>query len=111
MPRLLLPVLVGTTLALGSTFVGERSATATYPEIMGCEHSCTVAASGWPLVFVRDYPGMSVVNTADIMEVWLAADRFDWLPFLLNLVFWSALSLAAAALVRVAGRAVARSGA
>ncbi|MEA1013588.1 hypothetical protein [Sphingosinicella sp. LY1275] len=105
MPRLLLSVLIGTTLTLLSTFVGARSATATYPDIMGCEKSCTVAASGWPLVFVRDYTGMSVVDTADIMEVWFAADRFDWLPFLLNLFFWSVLSLAAIAFMWGAGRA------
>lgn len=103
MARLLLAVLIGTALTLLSTFVGMRSASATYPDIMGCEDGCTVAASGWPLVFVRDYTGMSVVNTADIMEVWFAADRFDWLPFLLNLLFWTMLSLAAIAVMARAG--------
>jgi hypothetical protein len=58
---------------------------------MGCEQSCRVAASGWPLVFVRDYTGMSVVNSADILEVWIAADRLDWLPFLANVVIWTAV--------------------
>jgi hypothetical protein len=59
---------------------------------MGCQDSCTVIATGWPLIFVRDYTGMSVVKTANIMEVWFAADRFDWLPFLLNVIFWSTLN-------------------
>ena len=58
---------------------------------MGCEQSCRVAASGWPLVVVRDYTGMSVVNSADILEVWIAADRLDWLPFLANVVIWTAV--------------------
>jgi hypothetical protein len=38
---------------------------------------------------------MSVINTADIMEVWFAADRFDWVPFLADLIFWSGLCFAA----------------
>lgn len=41
---------------------------------------------------MRDYTGMSVVNTADILEVWLAADRFDRLPFVADVAFWSALA-------------------
>lgn len=85
----------GTMLTLLSTFVRARSALAVYPEIMGCESGCTVVATGWPLTFVRDYLGMSVVNAADIMEVWFAADRFDWPPFLINAVFWSLAVLAA----------------
>jgi hypothetical protein len=86
-----LAVLAGVLLSLLSTFVGARSATATYPDIMGCEQGCQVTATGWPLVFVRDYTGMSVVKTADILEVWFAADRFDWAPFGANLAFWSLL--------------------
>ena len=93
MARLLQAMLIGAALTLLSTFVGGRSAIATYPDIMGCEDGCTVAASGWPLVFVRDYTGMSVVNRADILEVWFAADRFDGMPFLLDLFFWSAVAL------------------
>ena len=92
MIRGILSALIGLVVTLLSTFVGERSATARYPDIMGCEEACRVTATGWPLVFVRDYTGMSVVNTADIMEVWFAADKLDWLPFLANLIFWSALA-------------------
>lgn len=43
---------------------------------------------------------MFVVDTADMFEVWFAADRFDWLPFLLNLLFWSMLSLAVMAAMK-----------
>ena len=87
--------LVGTLLALLSTFVGERSAWAIYPDIMGCETGCSVVATGWPMTFVNDYLGMSVVHTANIMEVWFAADRFAWPMFLVNAVFWTLISLAA----------------
>lgn len=100
MLKLLMHLLVGTALTLTSTFVGERSARATYPDIMGCETGCNVVATGWPFVFVRDYLGMSVGNTADIMEVWFAADRFDWMPFLLNVVAWSLLSAAVFTMLR-----------
>lgn len=85
----------GVVLTLLSTFVGKRSVLAAYPEIIGCEKGCSVVATGWPLIFVSDYLGMSVVNTADIMEVWFAADRFDWPAFLINAAFWSLASLAA----------------
>lgn len=83
-----------------STFVGERSAQVVYPEIMGCEQGCQVVATGWPVTFVSDYLGMSVVNTADMMEVWFAADRFDWPRFLFSAAIWSAASLAANVLRR-----------
>jgi hypothetical protein len=43
---------------------------------------------------------MSVVNTADIFEVWFAADRFDWLPFLVDVIVWTAVFLVAALMVR-----------
>lgn len=90
---------IGLALTLLSTFVGERSAMARYPDIMSCEEACRVTATGWPLIFVRDYTGMSVVNTADIMEVWFAADQLDWLPFLANLIFWTVLAFAALSLM------------
>lgn len=101
--RSMAPFLGATALGLGttllSTFVGERAATAHYPDIMGCEIECLVVATGWPLVFVRDYLGMSVVNSADILEVWFAADRLDWPPFILNVIFWSLFYLAPGILI------------
>jgi hypothetical protein len=42
---------------------------------------------------------MPVVNSADIFEVWFAADRLDWLPFLMNVIFWSALGFVAASIL------------
>lgn len=80
-------------MALFSTFVGQRSAIAFYADIMGCETGCKVVATGWPFIFVTDYLGISVANTANIMEVWFAADRFAWAPFLLNTAVWAAVSL------------------
>jgi len=100
----------GVGLTLSSTFVGQRSAYARYPDIMGCEEGCTVAATGWPLVFVRDYLGMSVINSADILEVWFAADRFDRGPFVLNAAVWTMVSWAASSVLLRAARGVRRRG-
>ncbi|MGV9010702.1 hypothetical protein [Brevundimonas sp.] len=91
---------VGMVVTLSSTFVGQRVVRATYPDLMGCEDSCQVAAAGWPLVFVEDYLGMSVINTADMMEVWFAADRFNWSPFWVNVAFWTMISVGVSAAVR-----------
>lgn len=86
--------LIGVAIALLSTFVASRSALVAYPEILGCEKGCNVVATGWPFTFVSDYLGMSVVNSADITEVWFAADRFSWEPFLLNVGVWALASSA-----------------
>lgn len=83
---------VGLIVTVLSTFVGERSAFVVYVDIMGCDNGCSVVASGWPLIFVTDYLGMSVVNTADILEVWFAADRISWRPFLANVGMWAVAS-------------------
>ena len=97
--RLGVHCVVGLVVTLLSTFAGERSHTVTFPDIMGCENGCSVVATGWPLIFVTDYLGMSVVNTANISEVWLASDRVYLLPFLLNLGVWTVMSLVATRLV------------
>ncbi len=91
--RVFAALFVGLIISLLSTFVGERSAMAVYPDVMGCETGCRVVATGWPLVFVRDYTGMSVVNTADVLEVWAGGDRLDRLPFGLDVLFWTVLCL------------------
>lgn len=45
---------------------------------------------------------MSVVNTADIVEVMFAADRLDVAPMTLNILFWSAVFFVLAKVVRSA---------
>lgn len=91
--RLISAFALGLATTLLSTFVGERSSMATYPDVMGCETGCRVVATGWPLIYVRDYTGMSVINSADILEVWIGGDRLDQLPFAANVLFWSMLWL------------------
>ena len=58
--RLASKVVVVLVLAVGVTLASSgisRTVSATVPGIMGCEKSCQVAAAGWPLPYVIDYPG------------------------------------------------------
>jgi hypothetical protein len=89
----LLHAAVGLVITLASTFSYARSAKAIYQDVMGCEAGCEVVATGWPFIFVRDYLGMSVVKRADIFEVWFASDRFDWMPFMANVIIWALTSI------------------
>lgn len=89
----------GVALALLSSLV-PGAVSATYSEIMGCELSCRVAAAGWPFPYLVDYPGISVVGSADLSGALVGEDHFQLLPFCLTLAFWLAAALAATLLWR-----------
>lgn len=59
---------------LFSTTVKSK-VSAQYADIMGCEISCVVAAAGWPVPFIIDYPGLSPVGSADFLGLTLGADK------------------------------------
>ncbi len=88
----MLAAALGLMLALGSSFVAVGTAVAVYPDIMGCERGCTVVASGWPLRYARDYPGLSVVGRTDAFEAWLGSDRLDPARFAFDWALWSAVA-------------------
>jgi hypothetical protein len=73
----------------------HRFARAVYSEIMGCESGCDVVAAGWPLPYLADYPGISVVGAANLAGALLGEDRLRWLPFALTWLFWTAVSAGA----------------
>jgi hypothetical protein len=98
-PRWLLVPLAGLALTLLSSAKGGETS-ATYSEIMGCEQSCPVAAAGWPFPYLVDYPGISVVGSADLSGALVGEDKFRLLPFVLTLAFWTAAAMAAALLRR-----------
>jgi hypothetical protein len=83
----------GVVLALLSSAQPGR-ARATYSEIMGCERSCEVAAAGWPMPYLIDYPGISVVGSANLSGALLGEDHFRWGAFALTWLFWTAVSTA-----------------
>lgn len=92
MRRALASAAAGVALALLSSAI-PGAAWATYPEIMGCELGCRVAAAGWPLPYLVDYPGISVVGSADLSGALVGEDHFRLLPFCLTLAFWLAAAL------------------
>jgi hypothetical protein len=97
--RALLAAVLGLVLALGSSFVAAGTAVVVYPDILGCERGCTVVASGWPLRYARDYPGLSVVGRTDAFEAWLGGDRLDLVPFAVDWGLWIAIAGALLALI------------
>lgn len=81
---------------ISSSFI-NRTVSAVYPDILGCERSCETAAGGWPFPFVVDYPGLSPGGTADLVGALLGVDRlwfgslagtfFSWLIIFYALLF------------------------
>ena len=95
--RISIALLWGLAVALASSaYAGQ--AQALYAEIMGCEHGCTVAAAGWPLPYLIDYPGISVVGSASLMGALTGEDQFRLWSFLGTTIFWALVALAAGAL-------------
>jgi hypothetical protein len=92
-------VALGLVLTLLSSARAGR-ARAVYSEIMGCETGCDVAAAGWPVPYLVDYPGISVVGIANLSGALLGEDKFHLLPFALTLLFWTAVAAAASLIGR-----------
>lgn len=88
---LLACVALGLLLTLLST-AAPRTVAMTYPDIMGCEQSCEVAAAGFPVAFIVDYPGLSPVGSADLAGALLGLDRTLWDRAAVAYVFWTAVS-------------------
>ena len=81
-------LIVGLALALASSGCAEQ-VQALYPEIMGCEHGCIVAAAGWPLPYLIDYPGISVVGSASLTGALTKKDQFWPRYFLGTAIIWT----------------------
>ena len=74
---------------------------ATYPDIMGCESACLVAAGGWPFPYLVDYPGLSPAGSASLIGAMLGVDVIWPDELATTFLFWLAMSvLAVWALVR-----------
>jgi hypothetical protein len=68
---------------------------ATYAEIMGCENSCKVAAAGWPVPFIADYPGLSPAGSASLFGAAMGEDIVQPLPLAASLLFWLVIFIGA----------------
>lgn len=91
--RVVLALAAGLILALASTAVPGRTR-AHYPDIMGCEAGCVVAAAGWPAPYAVDYLGISPVGSADLVGALFGLDRFRPAAFGLTWLFWTAVTAA-----------------
>ena len=79
------------TLASGAI---DTTSTVTYPNIMGCESGCPVAAIGWPVAYVVDYPGISPVGSASLVGGLLGLDTFQPAELIITFAFWLVISAA-----------------
>jgi hypothetical protein len=95
----------GLFLALLSSVVPGRGRAA-YSEIMGCEQGCEVAAAGWPVPYLVDYPGISVSGSAGLGGALGREDHFRLLPFCQTALFWMAAAAALLFLWRLARRRI-----
>ena len=105
-PTILSTAALAAVLVAASVHMPGR-VTVVYDDVDGCQHGCEVAAGGWPLAFVADYPGLSV---ADDVSLWGVADGSDRLlagRAAVAAMFWFAVSAAALTAVRRARRSLA----
>jgi hypothetical protein len=75
--RLVIILALALLITLGSGSVPARM-TVLYPDIDDCVRGCEVAASGFPIAFIADYPGLSPVNSADPVGALMGVDRILW---------------------------------
>lgn len=97
--RWLAPVLLGLALTLASSVVAQRTL-ARYADIDSCVGGCEVAAAGWPLPYIVDYPGISPAHRASLMGAVLGLDRWRAEALTVDLVGWSVLTAIVLALLR-----------
>jgi len=88
--RLLVIVLVVSTLATLASSAIRGHATVNYPDVEGCSAGCTVAAAGWPFPYLADYPGLSPAGRTSLMEALTGSDHVLWTSFVATWVAWTA---------------------
>lgn len=86
----ILTVILAVAATLSSSLIPAR-VNATFPDVMGCEHSCTVPAGGWPLPYLIDYPGISPVNSVSLVESLLGVDVIWAGALATTFAFWIVL--------------------
>jgi hypothetical protein len=96
------PILRSLALALVLTLLSSR-VTRTRLEVQDWDcppapASCArpVAVVGFPLPFISDFHGLSVVGRADVVGALMGEDIFHWAPFLADVTLYLMLVLAVA---------------
>ena len=96
--RFAVVLVLGLAATLGSSTIAQRSV-ARYADIDGCATGCEVAAAGWPLPYVVDYPGLSPANEASLTGLAMRVDRLRGEAFAVDLLAWTALAALIALLI------------
>lgn len=102
-PRVLAALVLGIAATLATSVV-DQPTVARYADIDHCVAGCTVAAAGWPLPYLVDYPGLSPANEASLAGAFSSVDRWRLESFAVDLVAWTLLAFVAIALLRRARR-------
>jgi hypothetical protein len=92
MLRGFLSISVAAIILLITTFI-PNTAKVTYSDILGCEIECSVVATGYPIPFIADYPGLSPADSADLMGLLMGWDRILWINFAVSAIFILFISL------------------
>lgn len=87
----ILPLLAGFVLTAASSCAHSR-VTMKYSDIDGCVNGCAVAAAGFPVPYIADYPGLSPANSADFVGAVVGVDKIAWPRAAIAFVFWTALA-------------------
>jgi hypothetical protein len=95
----ILALALGLVLALLSSAKAGK-AWAIYGDIDGCVDGCEVAAAGWPLPYLVDYPGLSVGGSVDLVGAILGQNHLRPLLFSITLLFWTLAAVAGLVLLR-----------
>lgn len=85
--RWLLPLALGAAATLATSAVTQQTI-ARYADIDACIAGCTVAAGGWPLPYLIDYPGPSPGHDVSLVGAAMGADRLRLEGLALDLAFW-----------------------
>jgi hypothetical protein len=89
--RWLVTVVLGVLATLATSAIRQQS-TARYADIDACVSGCSVAAGGWPLPWLIDYPGLSPARSVSLAGVVLGVDRLRVEAFAIDVVLWTLLA-------------------
>ena len=97
--RILATVVLGVAATLASSTVRQETV-ARYADIDDCVTGCRVAAAGWPLPYLVDYPGLSPARDASLSGAAMGGDHWRAEALAVDLTLWTALAAILMALLR-----------
>ena len=99
--RLAVLSLIAVVLATASMYVQRTRLEVQDWDCPPAPASCArpVLVGGFPLVFVSDYHGISVVNSISLSGALLGEDLFHWPSFLGNVLFYLMIAAGASAIM------------